>query len=201
MSERMVRRTAEAIATLGNGRVHAAKLHYTWDPSDPLVMRVIIEVAMNSVPVNEEEFPEGLRCERCRGVIPNGSCAVPVAESNMIDALWCTSCGYGRTDAQRQQELWEVSAEMVAAAVDDKVGNGHDIHGQVSVVRINDVDLRYTFREGVNVMYVASPVNPMIAMFREIRLIARTQPTGNVASTYLNKGLEMLENLANRGVQ
>lgn len=196
MMNETVRRNTVGTAKMSTGLTHEAKLFYTWLPTNPMVLDMLIEIALGSREVLDEEFPEGLSCLKCHVPLSEGNYYIPVAISSEVDELWCLSCGYRKPGSDVSQERWEISADLVARAVDGRTDLESPV-GQVKVWRVSDTEIRFTLSQGGNVMKLSVQAEPLLSMFREIRQIARTRPGGRIDDSYLSSGIAELEALAN----
>lgn len=206
MSE-VARRNATGIATLSTNEVHQAQLFYRWTSEDPLVVEMEIQIAFTSAEVTSGEFPEGLSCMQCHEPINNGAHYVPVHITPQVDELWCVTCGMGQPGSSMENATWFISAELIAQAVDPDytvdrdpervTGAGRPVITMVRVQRRSPTELRFTFTEGHNTMYLVTKVDALLSLVQEIRAIGRATVGGKVEAQYLETGIDSLEAFAN----
>ena len=81
-----------AIAVMSTEKSHAARAVYIWDPNDPLVFQMHMQVATETVEIHREDFTlfndegeeleaedyDGVACDGCESGIDWGEMGVPV---------------------------------------------------------------------------------------------------------------------------
>lgn len=194
----VVRRNGTGIAILSTGATHEAKLYYSWLITNPLVVVVTIEISLASMQVKDGGFgQEGLSCSKCHVALCDDDWYIPVEITPQIDELWCLSCGHNQPGSCMSKQGWEISAEMIARALNARTDFSAGETANVRIWRTDEDQMRWTFRQGANLMYLTTNVLTVESMLKEIRQISRNHKGGRIENEYLESGLADLEAMAN----
>lgn len=183
-------KTSPSLSTMPDGSVHSSMVTYSWVPSDPLFLTVRFTVAINSVPVTVDEFPQGLRCANCDRSIPWGQQAITVGEF-----LCCIGCSHSGGAIQLEEDDWQIGLQLFLEAIEDRADRDEP-RGDVRIYRPTRRELMIVVSQAGHHMKTSVPLVHLLQFLKDVN-IARKLLDPLLDAEWIDNGLIALEAHAN----
>lgn len=181
---------------------------YGWDVREPLILEMAFSVNMNSVPLDDRNYPEGYVCDKCLMHMPYGTVAIAVPTGEHTDdvQLWCIACTRDQEWTEWNTQTWQISLQNVryalAGAVDSLTGVAYG-EGDVIITRPTEDSLTFkltgmgeTGNRG-EYAYVNVPVDRLAGFVAALDEYLGAHDLAAVEAAFLDSNLDELERLAN----
>lgn len=186
-------------AAMADGGRHAARASYMWDPDDPLVFSLHIQVPLGSFTVTKERCPtpfnKHVLCSNCHEFIEWDDVGVPVADNQGDHHLWCLECADEADEVEVEESIWVVALDLLQgvcmheAIPVEQVGSA-----LVKIVRSSPTRITFSFTQGDNTMFLALPHETAVSFVEAVTEFTQKTP---YVDDYIQCNLAQLEALAN----
>jgi hypothetical protein len=200
--EQYVFHTAPGVAVPANGRVHNADLTFGWDAKDPFIFQLHIQVLDGSVPVSQEEFPEGLVCGHCLLPIEPGSVAQAIGTGEQwcgtdVDELWCVACARDELEVL-DEATWNISLKLLRGWLMGVNPKSQDVcmtrpTSDTMCLRLGRFSFEY--------MFLNIPYQRLMQFVQAIDGYMSSADQQAIEDAYLETSIEAIERFVNRTAQ
>jgi hypothetical protein len=175
------------------GIAHTGLLGYGWTAEDPFAVTLRITLAMNSFPVEADEFPGGLTCCECRREISWGGFACNTGEGYIC----CLGCGRTSDKLGLEQQDWIVGLQLFVNAMESR-DSSKLMPGEVQVYRAanGEVTIVLSNRDTKQSIRLVAPYANLVTFLKNIVKVRDTKGR-DLEGVYLHQGVSELEKWAN----
>lgn len=198
-SESYVYYASPGVLTSMECKTYYADVCYGWGAAQPLIMDFQIAINLDSVPLDDRNYPEGYICDKCLMHMPYGTVAVAdQLESDLI----CIACARDLETSRWYSQPWEVSVALVRELLTlndgDSCGSGSIIATRTDAdtvtFRLNGVD---STGQKAEYCFLNLPLDRIAAFIACVDGYMDANDLRATEEAFLAYGIDCLEAMAN----
>jgi hypothetical protein len=195
--------SSPGVVTSADTKTYHAEVAYGWGAAQPLIMDFAISINLDSVPLDDRNYPQGHICDQCLLPMPYGTVAINVPTINGLgETLICIACARDAEWARWYTQPWEIDLSMIRTLLKMKILDDAIGEGNIKAWRgINDTLMFKLTGEdadgGSTYCFLNLAADRLESFLAEVDRYMGSSDMAAIESAFLDSALDELERLAN----